>query len=303
MSLTPNAILIRRCRILATCRLNLHLRPTQKILLEWNRSNTYLKNFLTLVGKLIPQKPKQKSSERDERMYNRAHSKASFDKNTPGKKNREEKAGVDKDMREKVADRKSPTLNRNRSTHQISSTVASLSSSPPDLSKATVPVIHALQAFEGVKKDITAATVMAIDPGAPFTVETDGSSFAVATTLSTRETSNHEYAHIGFPDGRELTVSTRDLASLPCIDENGSAPIEITFPSHKQDYTQVFSLSDPTPLQNSPASTVATPLPQNATTPLSVRTPSSATTLQSVIAPPSQDVASKHSLRVRRLPA
>ncbi|KAF2892873.1 hypothetical protein ILUMI_13299 [Ignelater luminosus] len=244
---------------------------------------------------------------------------------------------------------------------------------------------HALQAFEDVKKDIIAATVMAIDPEAPFTVETGASSFAVAATLSQlgrpevknflttngiassrttpynpqgnrqaeryngiiwktvqlvlknknlpvsdwenvlneslhsirslpctatnetpheqmfrfvrrtgngsatpswltipgpsllKKTRNHECAHIRFPDEREIIVSTSDLAPLPSIDENGSDPIETPSTSHEQVYTP----SDPTPLQNSPALTVETSRPQNATTP------------QSIIAPAPQNVALK----------
>ncbi|KAF2898410.1 hypothetical protein ILUMI_07765 [Ignelater luminosus] len=96
---------------------------------------------------------------------------------------------------------------------------------------------------------------------------------------------NHEYAHIRFPDGRETTVSTRNLASLPSIDKNGSDPIEMPPLSHEQDYT----LSDPTSLQNSPAPTVETP--QNATI------------SQSITAAPPQNVAPKLSLRIWRLPA
>ncbi|KAF2889068.1 hypothetical protein ILUMI_17105 [Ignelater luminosus] len=44
--------------------------------------------------------------------------------------------------------------------------------------------------------------------------------------------------------GRETTTSTRDLALLPSIDENGSDSIETPPPSHEKDYTS----SDPTPL-------------------------------------------------------
>ncbi|KAF2898115.1 hypothetical protein ILUMI_08057 [Ignelater luminosus] len=55
--------------------------------------------------------------------------------------------------------------------------------------------------------------------------------------------------------GRESTVLTRDL-----VDENRSDPIKIPSPSQEKDYTQVFSPSDPVPLQNSPDPTVATPL-------------------------------------------
>ncbi|KAF2890410.1 hypothetical protein ILUMI_15763 [Ignelater luminosus] len=77
--------------------------------------------------------------------------------------------------------------------------------------------------------------------------------------------------------GRESTVLTRDL-----VDENRSDPIKIPSPSQENDYTQVFSPSDPVPLQNSPAPTVATPLPQNVTTP------------QFVTALPPQNVASRH---------
>ncbi|KAF2880197.1 hypothetical protein ILUMI_25998 [Ignelater luminosus] len=46
---------------------------------------------------------------------------------------------------------------------------------------------------------------------------------------------NHEYAHILYPDGRETTVSTKDLAPLPSIDENRSDLIEAPLPSHEQD--------------------------------------------------------------------
>ncbi|KAF2884124.1 hypothetical protein ILUMI_22044 [Ignelater luminosus] len=98
---------------------------------------------------------------------------------------------------------------------------------------------------------------------------------------------NHEYAHIRFPEGRKTTVSTRDLAPLPSIVENGSDSIETPPPSHEQDYTP----SDPTPSQNSPAPTVETPLPQNATTP------------QSITAPPFQNVTPRRSSKIRQLPA
>ncbi|KAF2897256.1 hypothetical protein ILUMI_08919 [Ignelater luminosus] len=100
---------------------------------------------------------------------------------------------------------------------------------------------------------------------------------------------NNEYAHIRFPDGRKSTVYG-DLAPLP-------STIEIPPPSHEHIYAQVFSSSNPTPLQHSPAPTIAASLPQNLTTPLS------ATTSQSVTAPPSQNVTSRHSSRIRRLPA
>ncbi|KAF2890617.1 hypothetical protein ILUMI_15556, partial [Ignelater luminosus] len=48
---------------------------------------------------------------------------------------------------------------------------------------------------------------------------------------------NHEYAHILCPDGRETTVSTKDLAPLPSIYENGSDLIEAPLPSHEHDCT------------------------------------------------------------------
>ncbi|KAF2899011.1 hypothetical protein ILUMI_07165 [Ignelater luminosus] len=92
---------------------------------------------------------------------------------------------------------------------------------------------------------------------------------------------NHEYAHIRFPNEKESTVSTGDLAPLPSIDENGLDLIEILSPFHEEDYTQVFSSSDSTPLKDSPAPTVETPLPQNATTP------------QSITAPPPENVDTK----------
>ncbi|KAF2892399.1 hypothetical protein ILUMI_13777, partial [Ignelater luminosus] len=82
---------------------------------------------------------------------------------------------------------------------------------------------------------------------------------------------NHEYTHISFPDGRDSTVSTRNLASLPSIDENG--------PDH-------------------PDPTVATHLSQNVTTPPLLQPQPSVTTPQSVTAPPPQNVASRHSSRM-----
>ncbi|KAF2901115.1 hypothetical protein ILUMI_05072 [Ignelater luminosus] len=72
--------------------------------------------------------------------------------------------------------------------------------------------------------------------------------------------------------GIESTVSTRNLAPLPSIDENGSDPIEILSSSQEQDCTQVFPRSDPISLQNSPCPTVATALPRNVPTPPSATT-------------------------------
>ena len=63
----------------------------------------------------------------------------------------------------------------------------------PKFSEKIRPLAHtdsfplsteALQAFENLKKDISNAVVLAVDPSSPFTVETDASDHAIAATLT-----------------------------------------------------------------------------------------------------------------------